>query len=140
MKRSLSAMAITASAALVLSACGGSSSTPLTAADVEPKLSSAGIDCSETSSQPLEDGIGATAVTCALGESGGIVVIVADSADEVAKAKAELCATVTPDQGNLDLAYGDTWLSVTLSTAGIGAPQVADALGGQVATTTDYCA
>ena len=101
MKRSLSALAITASAALVLSACGGSSSTPLTAADVEPKLSSAGIDCSETSSQPLEDGIGATAVTCALGESGGIVVIVADSADEVAKAQAG--RFVTADTINVPL-------------------------------------
>jgi hypothetical protein len=126
-------------AALALAACG-SSPAPLTAEEVIPKLEAAGIECTETSSQPVEDGIAATAVTCALGESGGIVTIVAESSEEAAKAKLELCAQIPNEQGNLELASGDAWLSVTLSTVGVGAAQVAEALGGQVAKVKDYCA
>jgi hypothetical protein len=126
--------------ALVLAGCGGGSSSQLTVEDVEPRLESAGIDCTETSSKPLEDGIAATAVTCALGAAGGVVVIIADSADEMAKAKAELCAAAAAEQGELELASGDTWLSVVATTQDVTAEQVADALGGQVQKVADYCA
>lgn len=127
-------------AAVTLAGCGGGSSTPLTADEVAPKLEAAGIDCSETASRPVEEGIDATAVTCALGETGGVVVIVAQSAEEVAKAKTELCAQVAEAQSGLELAYGENWLSVVLSTQGVQAQQVADALGGQVQKVTEYCA
>jgi hypothetical protein len=79
-------------------------------------------------------------VTCALGETGGVVVIVADSADEIGKAKLELCAQIPDEQGNLEVATGDAWLSVTLSTVGTGPAQVAEALGGTVTKITEYCA
>lgn len=105
-----------------------------------PKLESAGIDCTETSTSPVEDGIVATAVTCALGETGGVVVIVAESAEEIDKARLELCAQIPGEQGNLEVATGDAWLSVTLSTVGVGAAQVAEALGGKVSKITEYCA
>ena len=126
-------------AGLALSACGGSAG-PLAASDVVPKLEAAGIDCTETSSEPVEEGIAATAVTCAIGEAGGVVVIVAESADELDKAKAELCAQIPDDQGNLEIATGETWLSVTLSTVGVGAAQVAEALGGEAVKIKDFCA
>ncbi len=132
-------VAAATTAALTLAACGGSTST-LTADEVVPKLEASGIDCTETSSEPVEEGIAATAVTCALGESGGVVVIVADSADEIAKARLELCAQIPDEQGNLEVATGETWLSVTLSTVGVGPAQVAEALGGQVTKITEYCA
>jgi hypothetical protein len=125
--------------ALLLAACGGSAS-PLTAEEVVPKLEAAGITCTDTSTAPVEEGIVATAVTCALGETGGVVVIVADSADEIGKAKLELCAQIPDEQGNLEVATGDAWLSVTLSTVGIGPAQVAEALGGTVTKITEYCA
>lgn len=105
-----------------------------------PKLEAAGITCTDTSTAPVEEGIAATAVTCALGETGGVVVIVADSADEIAKAQLELCAQIPDEQGNLEVATGDAWLSVTLSTVGIGPAQVAEALGGTVTKITEYCA
>ena len=126
-------------AGLALAACGGSAS-PLTVDEVVPKLEAAGIDCTETSSEPVEDDIAATAVTCALGEAGGVVVIVAESAAEIDKARSELCAQIPDEQGNLEVASGETWLSVTLSTVGIGATQVAEALGGQAVKIKDYCA
>ena len=125
--------------ALLLAACGGSAS-PLTAEEVVPKLEAEGITCTDTSTAPVEEGIVATAVTCALGETGGVVVIVADSADEIGKAKLELCAQIPDEQGNLEVATGDAWLSVTLSTVGIGPAQVAEALGGTVTKITEYCA
>lgn len=125
--------------ALGLTACGGSAA-PLAASDVIPKLEAAGIDCTETAEEPVEEGIAATAVTCAIGDAGGVVVIVAESADEITKAKAELCAQIPDEQGNLEVATGETWLAVTLSTVGVGAAQVAEALGGQVAKIKDYCA
>lgn len=129
----------TALTALALAACGGSAS-PLTADEVIPKLETAGLECSETANEPVQEGIAATAVTCALGEAGGVVVIVGESAEEIDKARAELCAQIPDEQGNLEVATGDYWLSVTLSTVGVGAPQVAEALGGQVAKIKDYCA
>jgi len=132
-------LATAAATALLLTACGGSAS-PLTADEVLPKLEAAGIDCTETAEEPVEEGIAATAVTCALGDAGGVVVIVAESADEITKAKAELCAQIPDEQGNLEVAAGETWLAVTLSTVGVGAAQVAEALGGQVAKIKDYCA
>jgi hypothetical protein len=88
----------------------------------------------------VQDAIAATAVTCALGEAGGVVVIVGESAAEIDKAKAELCAQIPEGQGNLEVATGDAWLSVTLSTVGIGAAQVAEALGGEAVKIDDYCA
>jgi hypothetical protein len=124
---------------LALTACGGSAG-PLTADDVVPRLEAAGIDCTETSSEPIETGVQATAVTCVLGEAGGIVVIVAESAEEIAKAQRELCSQVDPAQGNLQLAAGEHWLSVTLSTVGVGAAQVAEALGGTASQVKAYCA
>lgn len=126
-------------AGLALTACGGSAA-PLTVDEVVPKLEAAGIDCTETSTEPVEDAIAATAVTCALGESGGVVVIVAESAEELGKARSELCAQVPDQQGNLEIASGETWLSVTLSTVGVGAAQVAEALGGQSQKVKDFCA
>lgn len=105
-----------------------------------PKLEAAGITCTDTSTAPVEEGIAATAVTCALGETGGVVVIVADSADEIGKARLELCAQIPDEQGNLEVATGDAWLSVTLSTVGTGPAQVAEALGGTVSKITEYCA
>ena len=126
-------------AGLALTACGGSAA-PLTPDEVVPKLEAAGIDCTETASEPVQEAIAATAVTCALGESGGIVVIVAESTDELAKAKDELCGEVPDEQGNLEVAAGDTWLAVTLSTVGVGAAQVAEALGGSASKIKDYCA
>jgi hypothetical protein len=136
MRLTLVGMAI---AGLALTACGGSAA-PMTPDEVVPKLEAAGIDCTETASEPVQDAIAATAVTCALGESGGIVVIVAESTDELAKAKDELCGEVPDEQGNLEVAAGDTWLAVTLSTVGVGAAQVAEALGGSVSKIKDYCA
>ena len=132
-------IAAVAATAFLLTACGGSAA-PLAADEVIPKLEAAGLDCTETAIEPVEEGIAATAVTCALGDAGGIVTIVAESADEITKAKAELCAQIPDDQGNLELATGETWLSVTLSTVGVSAAQVAEALGGQVAKIKDYCA
>lgn len=132
-------LAAVAATALVLAGCGGSAA-PLAASDVIPKLEAAGIDCTETAEEPVEEGIAATAVTCAIGDAGGVVVIVAESADEITKAKAELCAQIPDEQGNLEVATGETWLAVTLSTIGVGAAQVAEALGGQVAKIKDYCA
>jgi hypothetical protein len=133
--------AIAAAAALALTACGGSdASSPLAVDEVVPKLEAAGIDCTETSTEQVEAGIAATAVTCALGESGGVVVIVAESADEINKARLELCAQIPGEQGNLEVATGESWLSVTLSTVGVGPAQVAEALGGTVSKITEYCA
>jgi hypothetical protein len=126
-------------AVLALTACA-STAGPLTVDDVVPKLEAAGIDCTETSSEPIQDAVQATAVTCVLGDSGGIVVIVAESAEEIDKARTQLCSEVDPAQGNLDLASGEHWLSVTLSTVGVGAPQVAEALGGTATKVKDYCA
>jgi hypothetical protein len=126
-------------AGLALTACGGSAA-PMTPDEVVPKLEAAGIECTETASEPVQEAIAATAVTCALGESGGIVVIVAESTDELAKAKDELCGEVPDEQGNLEVAAGDTWLAVTLSTVGVGAAQVAEALGGSASKIKDYCA
>jgi hypothetical protein len=137
--RRVFAVVAAAGAALMLAACGGSAA-PLTVDEVVPKLEAAGIDCSETSTAPVEDGIAATAVTCALGDTGGVVVIVAESADEINKARLELCAQIPNEQGNLEVATGDAWLSVTLSTVGVGAAQVAEALGGEVSKITEYCA
>jgi hypothetical protein len=137
--RRIAAVVSAAGTALLLAACGGSAS-PLTAEEVVPKLEAAGINCTDTSTAPVEEGIVATAVTCALGETGGVVVIVADSADEIGKAKLELCAQIPDEQGNLEVATGDAWLSVTLSTVGIGPAQVAEALGGTVTKITEYCA
>jgi len=137
--RRVAAVVSAAGAALLLAACGGSAS-PLTAEEVVPKLEASGITCTETSTAPVEEGIAATAVTCALGETGGVVVIVADSADEIGKARLELCAQIPDEQGNLEVATGDAWLSVTLSTVGIGPAQVAEALGGTVTKITEYCA
>lgn len=105
-----------------------------------PKLESAGLACTETSSEAVEEGIAATAVTCVLGEAGGVVVIVAESAEELDKAKSELCAQIPEEQGNLEIATGQTWLSVTLSTVGVGAAQVAEALGGEAVKIKDFCA
>lgn len=124
---------------LALTACSGSAA-PLTAEEVVPKLEAAGITCTDDSSQPVEEGIAATAVTCALGEAGGVVVIVAESAEEIDKAQAELCAQIPDSQSNLEVATGSEWLSVTLSTVGVGASQVAEALGGKVSKIKDYCA
>ena len=126
-------------AAFLLTACGGSDG-PLSVNDVVPKLEAAGIACTESSSEPVEEGIVATAVTCALGESGGVVVIVADEATEIDKARSELCAQIPDEQGNLEVAHGNAWLSVTLSTVGVGAAQVAEALGGEVSKVGTYCA
>jgi hypothetical protein len=137
--RRVVAVVSAAGAAFLLAACGGSAS-PLTAEEVVPKLEAAGITCTDTSTAPVEEGIAATAVTCALGETGGVVVIVADSADEIGKARLELCAQIPDEQGNLEVATGDAWLSVTLSTVGIGPAQVAEALGGTVSKITEYCA
>lgn len=135
----LLAIVVASAAAIVLAACGGSSG-PLSVNDVVPKLEAAGIDCTETSSEPVEEGIVATAVTCALGESGGVVVIVADEAAEIDKARKELCSQIPDEQGNLEVATGNAWLSVTLSTVGVGAAQVAEALGGEVSKIDAYCA
>ena len=60
--------------------------------------------------------------------------------EELDKAKSELCAQIPDDQGNLELATGDAWLSVTLSTVGVGAAQVAEALGGEAVKVKDFCA
>jgi hypothetical protein len=125
-------------AALALAACGGTPA-PLSADEVVPKLEAAGIDCTETSSEPVREGINATAVTCALGEAGGVVVIVAESAEEINKARLELCSQIPDEQGNLEVASGDAWLSVTLSTVGVGPAKVAEALGGTVSKITEYC-
>lgn len=125
--------------ALALTACGGAAG-PLAADDVVPRLEGAGIDCTEESSEPIQSGVQATAVTCVLAEAGGIVVIVAESSDELTKARGELCGEVEPAQGNLELAHGDYWLSVTLSTVGVGAREVAEALGGTANRVKDYCA
>ena len=127
-------------AGLTLTACSGGSSAPLTPDEVVPKLEASGLDCTETSSEAVEEGIAATAVTCALGDAGGVVVIVAESSEELDKAKAELCAQIPDDQGNLEIASGNAWLSVTLSTVGVGAAQVAEALGGEAVKIKDFCA
>jgi hypothetical protein len=126
-------------AALMLTACG-SSPAALAPDEVIPKLEAAGLECSETASEPVQDAIAATAVTCALGEAGGIVVIVAESPEDIDKARIELCGQIPDEQGNLEVATGTDWLSVTLSTVGVGPAQVAEALGGQVAKIKDYCA
>ena len=137
MRRYLVGLAL---AGLTLTACNGGTSAPLTPDEVVPKLEASGLDCTETSSEAVEEGIAATAVTCALGDAGGVVVIVAESSEELDKAKAELCAQIPDDQGNLEIASGDAWLSVTLSTVGVGAAQVAEALGGSAVKIKDFCA
>lgn len=125
--------------AFLVTACGGSAA-PLTADEVIPKLEAAGLECSETAREPVQEAIAATAVTCALGDAGGIVVIVAESAEDIDKARLELCSQIPDEQGNLEVATGTDWLSVTLSTVGVGPAQVAEALGGQVSKIKDYCA
>ena len=137
MRRYLVGLAL---AGLTLTACSGGSSAPLAPDEVVPKLEASGLDCTETSSEAVEEGIAATAVTCALGDAGGVVVIVAESSEELDKAKAELCAQIPDDQGNLEIASGNAWLSVTLSTVGVGAAQVAEALGGEAVKIKDFCA
>ena len=131
--------ALIAVAGLALTACGGSAA-PLAPDEVIPKLEAAGLTCSETASEAVQESIAATAVTCALEDTGGVVVIVAESTEELDKARAELCATIPDDQGNLEIASGNAWLSVTLSTVGVGAAQVAEALGGQAVKIKDFCA
>ena len=88
----------------------------------------------------LGEQIHPSAIVASLMGIAGVVVIVADSADEIAKARLELCAQIPGEQGNLEVATGETWLSVTLSTVGVGPAQVAEALGGQVTKITEYCA
>ena len=132
-------LAVIALAGLALTACGGSAA-PLAPDEVIPKLEAAGLTCSETASEAVQESIAATAVTCALEDTGGVVVIVAESTEELDKARAELCATIPDDQGNLEIASGNAWLSVTLSTVGVGAAQVAEALGGQAVKIKDFCA
>lgn len=132
-------LAVIAVAGLALTACGGSAA-PLAPDEVIPKLEAAGLTCSETASEAVQESIAATAVTCALEDTGGVVVIVAESTEELDKARAELCATIPDDQGNLEIASGNAWLSVTLSTVGVGAAQVAEALGGQAVKIKDFCA
>ena len=132
-------LAVIAVAGLALTACGGSAA-PLAPDEVIPKLEAAGLTCSETASEAVQESSAATAVTCALEDTGGVVVIVAESTEELDKARAELCATIPDDQGNLEIASGNAWLSVTLSTVGVGAAQVAEALGGQAVKIKDFCA
>ena len=136
MRLTLIGMAISG---LALTACGGSAAQ-LTPDEVIPKLEAAGLECSETAREPVQEAIAATAVTCALGDAGGIVVIVAESAEDIDKARLELCSQIPDEQGNLEVATGTDWLSVTLSTVGVGPAQVAEALGGQVSKIKDYCA
>ena len=88
----------------------------------------------------LGEEVGSSAVLASALGIAGVVVIVADSADEIGKAKLELCAQIPDEQGNLEVATGDAWLSVTLSTVGTGPAQVAEALGGTVTKITEYCA
>ena len=59
------------------------------------------------------------------------------TADEVVP---KLCTQIPDDQGNLEIASGNAWLSVTLSTVGVGAAQVAEALGGEAVKIKDFCA
>ena len=125
--------------AFLVTACGGSAA-PLTPDEGIPKLEAAGLECSETAREPVQEAIAATAVTCALGDAGGIVVIVAESAEDIDKARLELCSQIPDEQGNLEVATGTDWLSVTLSTVGVGPAQVAEALGGQVSKVKDYWA
>ena len=125
--------------AFLVTACGGSAAQ-LTPDEVIPKLEAAGLECTETAREPVQESIAATAVTCALGDAGGIVVIVAESAEDIDKARLELCSQIPEEQGNLEVATGTDWLSVTLSTVGVGPAQVAEALGGEVSKIKDYCA
>ena len=126
-------------AGLALTACGGSAG-PLTPDEVVPKLEAAGLECTETTSEAVQESIAATAVTCVLADAGGIVVIVAESTEDLDKARTELCGTIPDEQGNLEIASGDAWLSVTLSTVGVGAAQVAEALGGDAVKIKEFCA
>ena len=118
----------------------------LTPANVEAKLTEAGIECGEvgTEDSTEEDGIKVTAVSCTIGQDGGIVVAIAPSVDEMVKAKADFCGSFEEAEGDTlgdeatELAYGSTWLALTLTTE-VTAAQVADALGGTATTTGEYC-
>lgn len=118
----------------------------LTPANVEAKLADAGIECGEvgTEDSTEEDGITVTAVSCTIGQDGGIVVAIAPSVDEMVKAKADFCGSFEEAEGDslgdeaTELAYGETWLALTLTTE-VTAGQVADALGGTATTTGEYC-
>ena len=114
----------------------------LTPANVEAKLGAAGITCDEigTEKSTEEDGINVTAVSCAIGEDGGVVVAIAPSVEEMVKAKADFCGSfdVTVEDDGTEMAYGDTWLALTLTPA-VSASDVASALGGTAIATSEYC-
>lgn len=128
-------------AAVALAACGGgSSASTLTVDDVVPRLADAGIECTDSSVEALEDGVVARAVTCLTGTTGAVVVAVADSVDDFDDVKSTLCAQAEGNDGLSDIAYGANWLAVAASDGnGVTTQQAAEALGGQSGSVTDFC-
>lgn len=129
-------------AGVLLSACSGSSSgDELTAATVAERLEA--FDCStlESTREEDEEGNSYSVVTCELGSSGGIVVNVVDTAEDFTSVRALACTDVVgnEDAADFQVAYGDNWLGVAISTSGVGVQDLADSLGGTVGSLQDFC-
>ena len=138
----LATIALTA-AALTLAACGGGSAdsaSTLTVDDVIPRLNDAGIECSDSSVEALEEDVVARAVTCLIGTTGAVVVAVADTVDDFDEVKSTLCAQAEGNDGLSDMAYGANWLAVAASdNNGVTTQQAAEALGGTSSSVKDFC-
>lgn len=123
---------------------GASDAATISVEDVETKLKEGGIECTEVSTEEAgaEADISAKAVGCALGEGGGLVVVVAPNADEFGKARAELCSemTASSDDSELEMAHGSNWMALVVASEGVSTTQLADALGGKVSTAGAFCA
>lgn len=141
-KTPLALAAAVSAAALLLAACSGSSSGgDITAVKVAEQLET--FDCTNIESDRQEDDEGNTytVVSCELGSSGGIAVNVADSAEDFTAIKAFACSDVVGNEeaAGLQVAYGDNWLGIAISTTGVGAQDLADSLGGTVGSIQDFC-
>jgi hypothetical protein len=141
----LSATLVTsvAAAAFALTACSGSASSGevLTATKIAEQLEQ--FDCTsiESAREQDEEGNAYSVVTCELGSTGGIVVNVVDSVEDFTGVRALACTSVVgnDEAANFDVAFGDNWVGLAVSTSGIGVQDLADALGGKVGTLQEFC-
>jgi|DEB0MinimDraft_3_1074331.scaffolds.fasta_scaffold02248_3 phage-related minor tail protein len=140
--RTLLATLAATAAALTLAACGGGSSgaSTLSVDDVVPRLTDAGIECTDSSVEALEDGVVARAVTCLVGTTGAVVVAVADTVEDFDEVKSTLCADAAGRGSESEIAYGANWLAVAASdNNGVTTQQAAEALGGESSNVADFC-